>query len=100
MINEKQVMEFAQRMADAVSESLPGIRRAPQLRGTNLARVGQVVGVPITPCRKCDRRVDGWRRLLFWRAIHNRTCRQHRRNRAEIKRAITPDERPRPAWLG
>lgn len=26
-------------------------------------------------CSKCARRVDGWRKLFFWRSIHNRRCR-------------------------
>lgn len=33
-----------------------------------------IVDMEVSDCRQCERRTDGWRRLLFWRLIHNRRC--------------------------
>lgn len=35
---------------------------------------GWIVTMEVADCRKCDRRIDGWRWILFWRQWHRRRC--------------------------
>jgi hypothetical protein len=61
----------------------------PIVRGRSLAHIASTVGLDIEPCRKCDRRTDGWRRLLFWRRWHPKRCAVTKEQRQRVLEAVT-----------